>query len=81
MQLTIEIPNQPLYDKIVWFLSKFKDDGLKIVASTQNKETISEKPFNPREFYGVADSSKIEIDEYLDKNSKEWESDVCIKNS
>jgi len=38
MQLTIEIPNQPLYDKIVWFLSKFKDEGLKIIAPTQNKQ-------------------------------------------
>jgi len=32
MQLTIEIPNQPLYDKIVWLLNKFKDDGVEIVT-------------------------------------------------
>jgi hypothetical protein len=50
MQLTIEIPNQPLYDKIVWLLNKFKDDGVEIV--TLPEKELQEKNdlyFNERQ--------------------------------
>ncbi len=40
MQLTIEIPNQPLYDNILWFLNKFKDDGLKIVTTSLEESKV-----------------------------------------
>ncbi len=34
------------------------------------------KPFNPKEFFGVADSSKEQIDEYLKDSRDEWEGKV-----
>ena len=34
MQLTINISNEQLFDKIVWFLNSFKNQGLEIVEST-----------------------------------------------
>ncbi len=40
MQLTIEIPNQPLYDNILWLLNKFKDDGLKIVSTSVEESKV-----------------------------------------
>jgi len=34
MQLTINITNEQLFDKILWFLNSFKNQGLEIVEST-----------------------------------------------
>jgi len=31
MQLTINIPNEQLFDKIVWLLNSFKNQGLEII--------------------------------------------------
>ena len=33
MQLTINISNEQLFDKIVWLLNSFKNDGLEIIES------------------------------------------------
>jgi len=33
MQLTINISNEQLFDKILWFLNSFKNQGLEIVES------------------------------------------------
>ena len=35
MQLTINISNEQLFDKILWFLNSFKNQGLEIVESRQ----------------------------------------------
>ena len=33
MQITINISNEQLFDKILWFLNSFKNQGLEIVES------------------------------------------------
>jgi len=38
MQLTIEIPNEQLFNKIVWLLNAFKSEGLKIISDTKKKK-------------------------------------------
>lgn len=38
MKLTLDIPNEQLFDQIVWFLKRFKNDGLEM--STENKQNI-----------------------------------------
>ena len=35
MQITINISNEQLFDKILWFLNSFKNQGLEIVESRQ----------------------------------------------
>ena len=35
MQITINISNEQLFDKILWFLNSFKNQGLEIVESKQ----------------------------------------------
>jgi len=35
MQLTINIANEELFDKILWFLNSFKNQGLEIITSKQ----------------------------------------------
>ena len=42
MQLTINISNEQLFDKIVWFLNSFKNQGLEIVESTHIDSTKNE---------------------------------------
>ena len=39
MQITLKIPSQELFEKIIWFLNKFKSDGVEIIINnkTQNK--------------------------------------------
>jgi len=37
MQLTIEIPNEQLFEKIVWLLNAFKSEGLKIISEGKEK--------------------------------------------
>jgi len=37
MQLTIEIPNEQLFNKIVWLLNAFKSEGLKIISDGRDK--------------------------------------------
>ena len=76
MQLTIEIPNQPLYDKIIWFLSKFKDDGLEIVKSTQNNDTVksinSIEHFKTLQGVGKELYRDIDTDKYMKDLRDEW---------
>ena len=43
MKLTLDIPNEQLFNQIVWFLKRFKNDGLEM--SIENKQNmISSKP-------------------------------------
>ncbi len=35
MQLTINISNEQLFDKILWFLNTFKSQGLEIIESSK----------------------------------------------
>jgi len=54
MQLTIEIPNEQLFDKIVWLLNAFKSEGLKIITHNQASNINHEEPKNQfSEFSGM----------------------------
>ena len=35
MQITLNIPNEQLFEKILWLLNRFKNDGVEIVTSMQ----------------------------------------------
>ena len=37
MQLTINISNEQLFEKILWLLNSFKDDGLEIIENSREK--------------------------------------------
>jgi len=54
MQLTIEIPNEQLFNKIVWLLNAFKSEGLKIISHNKASNINEEKPKNQfSEFSGM----------------------------
>lgn len=60
-----------IYENVMFLLKSLKPNGLEIVESN-NKEIIKHKSFDAKDYFGVANSSKQEIDDYLDKIRREW---------
>ncbi len=75
-KITLEI-NNSIYDYIMFFLENIPKNLVNIKKELQSKTDQNEElpdSFNPRNFFGVANSSKAEIDNYLQENQNEWES-------
>ena len=54
MPLTINISNEQLFEKILWLLSRFENDGLEIITDIQkNKSTPTESKNKFSEFAGI----------------------------
>ena len=47
MTITLNIHNEQLFDKILWFLNRFQNDGLEII--THNKDTNQKDEKEPLE--------------------------------
>jgi len=69
-KVTLEI-NNSIYDYIMFFLENIPKNLVNIKKELVPHREISNS-FNPRDFFGVANSSKVEIDRYLEQNRKEW---------
>ncbi|CAA6822136.1 MAG: Unknown protein [uncultured Sulfurovum sp.] len=40
MRITLDVPNEQLFEKILWFLNRFKNDGVQIMTiQRQSKKT------------------------------------------
>jgi len=66
-KITLEI-NNSIYDYIMFFLENIPKNLVNISNELQGKtvnHAKSSSSFNPRDFFGVANSSKSEIDNYL----------------
>ena len=75
-KITLEI-NNSIYEYIMFFLENIPKNLVNIKKELQVKtfkHTEDSNAFNPRDFFGVANSSKVEIDKYLQKNQNEWDS-------
>ncbi len=44
MQITLNIPNEQLFEKILWLLNRFKNDGVEIITNMQRAKTIEKNP-------------------------------------
>ncbi len=44
MQITLNIPNEQLFEKILWLLNRFKSDGVEIIANMQRAKPIDKNP-------------------------------------
>ena len=54
MTITLKIQNEQLFDRILWLLSRFKNDGLEIITDIQkNISTPTEPKNNFSEFAGI----------------------------
>jgi len=63
--------NREIFDKVMSFLEIFPKNMIRIYSNEE--AMVSNESFNPRDFFGVANSSKSEIDSYLNKNQDEWD--------
>lgn len=53
---------------MMFFLENLPKNKVKLQIEESN--SLENKRFNPRDFFAVGDSSKLEIDEYLDSNKR-----------
>ena len=75
-KVTLEI-NNSVYEYIMFFLENIPKNLVHIKKELQVKSKPPQNTsntFNPRDFFGVANSSKVEIDGYLQDNKNEWDS-------
>jgi hypothetical protein len=75
MQLTINIPNKQLFDKILWLLNSFKNDGLEIISNNKkNTEPSSNTLHDGLDFSSFKVDSFKNIDglEYQKQTRDEW---------
>ncbi|CAA6799396.1 MAG: Unknown protein [uncultured Sulfurovum sp.] len=64
MQITLNIPNEQLFEKILWFLDRFKNDGVEIITNIQNT-TSAEKSPRLKEFESLINTkskNSIQVD-------------------
>lgn len=74
-KVTLEI-NNSIYDYIMFFLENIPKNLVNIKKELRVKtvkHTELSNSFNPRDFFAVTNSSKIEIDSYLQQNQNEWD--------
>lgn len=44
MTITLNIPNEQLVEKILWLLTHFKNDAVKIITNMQKAKPIDKNP-------------------------------------
>ena len=71
VQLQLDI-SRDILDKVMFILDNLPKNKVKLKI-VDNFFASSTNSFNPRDFFGVANSSKAEIDSYLGENSSEWD--------
>ena len=67
MQITLNIPNKQLFEKIIWFLNKFKGDGVEIIINNKS-QNINNKNLDELE----------KIINYNCKNSKKLDKETIL---
>ena len=64
MQITLNIPNEQLFEKILWLLNRFKSDGVEIIANKQRTKSI-DKSLRLKEFENLINTkskNSIKVD-------------------
>lgn len=71
MQLTINISNEQLFEKILWLLNSFKNDGLEIIEN--NREQL--KPILKTKEKGL-DFSLFKVDSFKELDGLEYQKKI-----
>ena len=77
-KVTLEI-NNSIYEYIMFFLENLPKNLVNIKKDFKSKNTSQKKPsnsFNPRDFFGIANCSKSEIDRYLQETRSDWDNNL-----
>jgi len=67
MQITLNIPNEQLFEKILWLLNRFKNDGVEIITNMQRvKQPLKNKKLVKfEEIINTKSKNSIQIDNFL----------------
>jgi predicted nucleic acid-binding protein len=72
MKLIIEIPNEQLFEKIVWLLNAFKSEGLKIIS--EGKEKL--KPLAQSSSQDGLDFSSFKVESFKQIDGLEYQKGI-----
>ena len=69
MQITLNIPNEQLFEKILWLLNRFKNDGVEIITNMQRVKQLSKKRNKKlvkfEQIINTKSKNSIQIDNFL----------------
>jgi len=68
--IRLDISND-IFDKVMFLLENLPKNKVKLQIEENN--SFEDKTFNPKNFFAVDNSSKLEIDEYLNTNKNDWD--------
>ena len=66
MQITLNIPNEQLFEKILWLLNRFKNDGVEIITNMQRAKPIEKNPRLKQfeQLINTKSKNSIKVDEF-----------------
>ena len=70
MQVAVNFPNETIAQKILWFLEKFRDDGVEVIKIDDNDEDILNNFKQGLEEIKLINQGKLKarpIEEFLDE--------------
>ena len=70
MQIAVNFPNETIAQKILWFLEKFRDDGVEVIKIDDNDEEILNNFKQGLEEIKLINQGKLKarpIEEFLDE--------------
>ncbi len=69
MQITLNIPNEQLFEKILWLLNRFKSDGVEIITNMQKvkqpQKMKNEKLAKFEQIINMKSENSIKVDNFL----------------
>jgi hypothetical protein len=69
MQITLNIPNEQLFEKILWLLNRFKNDGVEIITNMQRVKQLptkrNKKLVKFEQIINTKSKNSIQIDDFL----------------
>jgi len=76
MQITLNIPNEQLFEKILWLVSRFKSDGVEIVTHIQKIKDVEIAKIveNSQRIEGYEPPSKeleLEVEAFMKRHNLE----------
>ncbi len=56
MTITLTVPNEQLFEKILWLLNRFKNDGVNIVTSRENSSKQKSHDLRLKQFEQIVNT-------------------------
>ena len=80
MQITLNIPNEQVFEKILWLLNRFKSDGVEIITNIQRAKSIEKNPRLKQleQIINTKSKNSIKVDNFTIFNPhSELSNDIC----